>query len=88
MTLTRSRYGTGLYGAWVQLGEAEGPAGDELICSAKGCRCAATVDLRWRNPAIHDGTRVKHWLACREHEDHLASFLERRGFLLSRGVVA
>jgi hypothetical protein len=54
------------------------------ICSAKGCRAAATVDLTWRNPGIHQGTRVKHWLACDDHADHLADFLDRRNFLLQR----
>ena len=34
-------------------------------------------------PALHDATRVKHWLACDEHADHLADFLARRGFLLA-----
>ncbi|MGH8963127.1 MAG: hypothetical protein ACRDWT_18380 [Jatrophihabitantaceae bacterium] len=53
-------------------------------CSAKGCRAAATVDLRWRNPRLHDATRVKHWLACDEHDDHLADYLSVRGFLLDR----
>ena len=54
-------------------------------CSAKACRAAATVDLTWRNPRLHDAARRKHWLACGEHADQLAGFLERRGFLLSRG---
>lgn len=53
-------------------------------CSAKGCRAAAVVDLRWRNPRLHDATRVKHWMACAEHADGLAGFLDRRGFLLER----
>jgi hypothetical protein len=53
-------------------------------CSAKGCRAAATVDLRWRNPKLHDASRVKHWLACDEHADRLADFLAVRGFLLAR----
>jgi hypothetical protein len=53
-------------------------------CSAKGCRRAATEDLHWRNPRLHDASRVKHWLACPEHADHLADFLARRGFLLDR----
>jgi hypothetical protein len=57
----------------------------DLLCSARGCRQPATTDLTWRNPRIHDGARVKHWLACDEHADHLADFLSRRGFLLSRG---
>ena len=54
------------------------------LCSAKGCRQSATIDLVWRNPALHQGERVKHWLACPEHHQHLADFLGRRGFLLSQ----
>jgi hypothetical protein len=53
-------------------------------CSAKGCRAAASVDLRWRNPRLHDAARVKHWLACTEHADGLADYLTVRGFLLER----
>lgn len=62
---------------------ADGP--DEPRCSAKGCRAAATTDLRWRNPALHGADRVKHWLACDAHADSLADFLARRGFLLEQG---
>ena len=61
-----------------------GPADEQPRCSAKGCRAAATTDLRWRNPRLHDAARVKHWLACDEHASHLADFLDRRGFLLAR----
>jgi hypothetical protein len=68
--------------------EAAGVSDPEDIgpprCSAKGCRADATVDLRWRNPRLHDAARVKHWLACDEHEEFLAGFLARRGFLLGR----
>jgi len=72
---------TSLYGAWVsEQSSPDLPA----QCSAKGCGAAATVDLTWRNPRIHQGSRVKHWLACDEHADYLADFLARRGFLLSR----
>jgi hypothetical protein len=53
-------------------------------CSARGCRAAATIDLSWRNPRLHDSQRVKHWLACDLHADELADFLQRRGFLLGR----
>lgn len=53
-------------------------------CSAKGCRRPATEDLHWRNPRLHDTSRVKHWLACPEHADYLADFLARRGFLIGR----
>jgi hypothetical protein len=62
---------------------SEAPA-ERLRCSAKGCRERATTDLGWRNPRLHDAARVKHWLACDEHADHLADFLARRGFLLTR----
>ena len=34
-------------------------------CSARGCRAAATTDLSWRNPRLHDPQRVKHWLVLR-----------------------
>jgi hypothetical protein len=57
---------------------------EELLCSAKGCRAAATVDLVWRNPKLHDAAREKHWLACAEHEEFLAAFLARRDFLIRR----
>jgi hypothetical protein len=57
---------------------------DGLRCSAKGCRAGAVVDLNWRNPRLHDASRIKHWLACETHEESLAQFLELRGFLLAR----
>ena len=62
----------------------DGGADEVPRCSAKGCRAGATEDLSWRNPRLHDTGRVKHWLACPEHGDHLADFLSRRGFLLGR----
>ncbi len=56
-------------------------------CSAKGCRAAASIDLHWRNPKLHDAARVKHWLACADHADQLADFLARpSSFLLDRTV--
>ncbi|MGE5830987.1 MAG: acetone carboxylase [Micromonosporaceae bacterium] len=51
------------------------------ICSAKGCRAPATWALRWNNPRLHVETRRKIWLACDQHRDRLANFLEARGFL-------
>jgi hypothetical protein len=60
----------------------------DLRCSARGCPAAATVDLSWRNPRLHDRSRTKHWLACAAHADSLADFLDRRGFLLSRDPLA
>ena len=87
--VSRSPYGVRLYGAWVPdvLGPATGSpdsSDDTPRCSAKGCRAAATTELRWRNPKLHDASRVKVWLACDEHADHLASYLDVRGFLLER----
>jgi hypothetical protein len=63
------------------VGEDERP---KLRCSARGCTAAATTDLSWRNPRLHDTSRTKHWLACDAHADSLADFLNRRGFLLAR----
>jgi hypothetical protein len=57
---------------------------DAPRCSARDCRDAATIELSWRNPKLHDASRTKHWLACDAHEQQLAEFLDRRGFLLGR----
>jgi hypothetical protein len=70
--------------------EAPG-GGDEpadLRCSARGCTAAATTDLSWRSPRLHDRSRTKHWLACDVHADSLADFLTRRGFLLAQNPLA
>jgi hypothetical protein len=53
-------------------------------CSSRGCRTAAVVELRWRNPGVHTAGRVKVWTACAEHTESLADFLDRRGFLLEQ----
>jgi hypothetical protein len=66
----------------------DAPVEEAPRCSAKACRAVAVTDLRWRNPGIHDGTRVKHWLACAAHEQSLADFLDGRGFLLGRAALA
>ncbi|MCP2341458.1 hypothetical protein [Actinomadura rupiterrae] len=58
-----------------------GPADDELICSAKGCRAPAAWALRWNNPKIHTPERRKVWLACDDHRAQLSEFLNRRDFL-------
>jgi hypothetical protein len=65
----------------------DGSGAETPRCSAKGCRRGATEDLRWRNPRLHDASRVKHWLACPEHADQLADFLAQRGFLLEREAI-
>ena len=62
-------------------------SGEDRRCSARGCRAAASIDLQWRNPRLHDAARVKHWLACDAHADSLADFLAVRGFLLGRSAL-
>jgi hypothetical protein len=54
---------------------------DELRCSAKGCRRPATYALYWNNPKLHATERRKTWLACDDHRESLAAFLDGRGFL-------
>ena len=54
---------------------------EPVVCSAKGCRAPAVWALRWNNPKLHDPDRRKVWLACAEHRDSLADFLDRRKFL-------
>jgi hypothetical protein len=36
----------------------------------------------WRNPKIHDASRVKTWAACEEHRDYLVDYVAERGFYL------
>ena len=62
----------------------ETPPDEPLVCSAKGCQATATTALKWNNPKIHDPERRKTWLACPEHEESLAEFLDVRGFLRER----
>ena len=52
------------------------------ICSAKGCRTAAVWSVVWNNPKLHTPERRKVWLACEDHRQHLADFLDLRGFLI------
>lgn len=54
---------------------------DELRCSAKGCQRPATYALHWNNPKLHTPDRRKTWLACDDHRESLAAFLDVRGFL-------
>jgi len=65
----------------VALPDGIDPLPEGLACSARGCRNAASYDLRWNNPKIHTPDRRKHWLACAEHRDSLSQFLSARGFL-------
>ena len=53
----------------------------EPVCSAKGCRREAVYEIRWNNPKIHPPERRKVWLACEDHRESLADFLDPRGFL-------
>lgn len=54
---------------------------DPDLCSAKGCRAAATWELHWNNPKLHTPDRRKVWLACEEHKESLSTFLGARQFL-------
>jgi hypothetical protein len=88
--LRRSRYGTDLYGACEMSQDPAAPdsaPSDPARCSARACREPAVVELRWRNPGLHDGTRVKIWTACGEHTESLRDFLDRRGFLLEQVTI-
>lgn len=49
-------------------------------CSAAGCDADAVARVNWRNPRIHTPDRVKVWLACDAHREHLAEYLDSRGF--------
>jgi hypothetical protein len=63
-------------------GRQTGPVTDEeMRCSAKGCQAVAGWALRWNNPKIHTPERRKVWLACDDHKESLADFLNRRSFL-------
>lgn len=51
------------------------------VCSARGCRAAASWALRWNNPRLHEPARRKTWMACDAHREGLSEFLGKRGFL-------
>ena len=51
-----------------------------IRCSAAGCTETAQWRINWRNPRVHTVERVKVWLACDEHRDHLTGYLASRGF--------
>lgn len=50
-------------------------------CSSKGCTSDAEWALVWNNPRLHTPDRRKTWVACEAHREHLAGFLDMRGFL-------
>ncbi|CAN5359140.1 hypothetical protein BH23ACT6_BH23ACT6_01360 [soil metagenome] len=60
------------------MSEAQSP----VVCSAKACRATATHAIIWRNPRLHTESRRKVWVACGDHRDTLASFVDLRGFLI------
>ncbi len=49
-------------------------------CSSSGCTADAMWRVNWRNPRIHGPERVKVWLACDDHREHLGQYLATRGF--------
>ncbi len=56
-------------------------AADQQVCSRKSCGHAAAWRLEWNNPRIHTPERRKTWLACEDHRDWLADYLQSRGLL-------
>jgi hypothetical protein len=54
---------------------------DSVVCSARGCPAPASYALVWNNPKVHAPEREKTWMACEEHRQSLADFLDLRGFL-------
>lgn len=58
------------------------------MCSAKGCRLPATHAVVWNNPKLHTPDREKVWHACDQHVEHLAQFVQLRGFLIRTEPVA
>lgn len=60
------------------IGVGAGPAGAR--CSRAGCSEGAGWSVNWRNPRIHDESRVKVWLACDEHAPYLRDYLAARDF--------
>jgi hypothetical protein len=62
--------------------QAERDAAARPTCSAKGCREAAAWQVVWNNPKLHAPERRKLWLACDDHRQSLADFLDLRGFLI------
>lgn len=54
--------------------------GEDLVCSARGCRQDATWGVLWNNPRLHTPDRRKVWLACDEHRTHLEEYLGVRAF--------
>ncbi|MCT9930784.1 hypothetical protein N5079_11200 [Planotetraspora sp. A-T 1434] len=57
------------------------PMGEPLVCSARGCGAVAVYAVVWNNPKIHPPEREKVWMACEDHRQSLADFLDARGFL-------
>ncbi|MGH3342255.1 MAG: hypothetical protein ACRDPK_05085 [Carbonactinosporaceae bacterium] len=37
--------------------------------------------VAWNNPKVHTPERLKTWLACDDHREWLAGFLQARNFL-------
>lgn len=63
------------------MGELTPPVSEQVICSAKRCGATASYAVIWNNPKIHPPEREKTWLACEDHRQWLADFLDARGFL-------
>jgi len=64
----------------VSLDALAGGAPAASTCSRAGCSALAGWRVNWRNPRLHDATRVKVWLACDEHRGWLHDYLAARDF--------
>lgn len=63
------------------IADRPGEAAEPLRCSRRGCGLTAVWALVWNNPRVHSPERRKVWLACDEHRQWLADYLDARGFL-------
>lgn len=70
------------FGEDSRVSRGEPTAAADLRCSAKGCRATAVDAVVWRNPKLHVEGRRKVWLACPDHRESLAEFVDLRGFLI------
>jgi hypothetical protein len=55
----------------------------EPVCSKKDCMGRASRSILWRNPKIHDESRVKTWLSCADHESFFLEYLGAKNFPVS-----
>lgn len=57
-------------------------------CSRVGCLLQAAYMFEWRNPKIHDESRIKTWGSCAAHEEYFVQYLSSRGFLVAKKQIS